>query len=81
MRAMVYYDYGSPDVLQLQEIEEPVLGGDQVLVRAFAASVNWIDWHFLTGTPFLARLMAGLRKPTDPDIGPVLGGMEGSTFC
>jgi NADPH:quinone reductase-like Zn-dependent oxidoreductase len=69
MKAMVYHEYGSPDVLELQEIEEPVVNDDQVLARVHAASVNWLDWHFLTGTPFLARLMAGLRKPKHEVLG------------
>jgi len=69
MKAVVYHEYGSPDVLELQEIEKPVVNDDQVLVRAHAASVNWLDWHFLTGTPFLARLMAGLRKPKHEVLG------------
>jgi NADPH:quinone reductase-like Zn-dependent oxidoreductase len=69
MKAMVYHEYGSPDVLELQEIEEPVVNDDQVLVRVQAASVNWLDWHFLTGTPFLARVMAGLRKPKHEVLG------------
>jgi NADPH:quinone reductase-like Zn-dependent oxidoreductase len=74
MKAMVYHRYGSPDVLELQEIEEPVVNDDQVLVRVHAASVNWLDWHFLTGTPFLARLMAGLRKPKHEVLGIDLAG-------
>lgn len=63
MKAMVYHHYGSPDALALQEIEKPTPKDDEVLVKVYAAAVNWLDWHFLTGTPFLARLMAGLRKP------------------
>ena len=63
MRAMVYHNYGSPDVLELAEIERPVAKEGQVLVKVHAASVNWIDWHFLTGTPLLARILAGLFKP------------------
>ena len=74
MKAMVYHKYGSPDVLELQEIREPVVNDDQVLVRVHAASVNWLDWHFLTGTPFLARLMAGLRKPKNEVLGIDLAG-------
>jgi NADPH:quinone reductase-like Zn-dependent oxidoreductase len=69
MKAMVYHRYGSPDVLELQEIQKPVVNDDQVLVRVHAASVNWLDWHFLTGTPFLARLMAGLLKPKNKVLG------------
>ena len=74
MKAMVHRKYGSPDVLELQEIEKPVVNDGQVLVRVHAASVNWIDWHFLTGTPFLARLMAGLFKPKNNVLGIDLAG-------
>ena len=71
---MVYHTYGSPDVLALEEIEEPAVNDDRVLVSVRAASVNWLDWHFLTGTPFLARLMAGLRKPQHEVLGIDLAG-------
>jgi NADPH:quinone reductase-like Zn-dependent oxidoreductase len=74
MKAMVYHEYGSPDVLELQEIEDPVVNDDQVMVRVHAASVNWLDWHFLTGTPFLARLMAGWLKPKNKVLGIDLAG-------
>jgi NADPH:quinone reductase-like Zn-dependent oxidoreductase len=74
MKAMVYHEYGSPDVLELQEIDEPVVNDDKVLVRVHAASVNWLDWHFLTGTPFLARMMAGLRKPKHEVLGIDMAG-------
>jgi len=63
MKAIVYYNYGSPDVLQLQEIEKPIPGGDEVLIKVRAASVNPFDWHFMRGTPYLVRAIAGLRKP------------------
>ena len=69
MKAMVYHNYGSPDNLELGEIEIPVVKDDQVLVKVHAASVNWLDWHFLTGTPFLARIMAGLLKPKNKVLG------------
>jgi NADPH:quinone reductase-like Zn-dependent oxidoreductase len=69
MKAMVYCHYGSPDRLELREIEMPVVQEDQVLVSVRAASVNWHDWHFMTGTPFLARIMAGLRKPKHKVLG------------
>jgi NADPH:quinone reductase-like Zn-dependent oxidoreductase len=74
MKAMVYHEYGSPDNLQLGEIEVPVVKDDDVLVKVRAASVNWHDWHFLTGTPFLARLMAGLLKPRRKVLGIDLAG-------
>jgi NADPH:quinone reductase-like Zn-dependent oxidoreductase len=69
MKAMVYHAYGSPDNLEFAEIEMPVVKDDEVLVKVHAASVNWLDWHFLAGSPFLVRLMAGLRKPKYPVLG------------
>jgi len=69
MRAMVYERYGPPDVLELKEIERPAVVDDGVLVRVHAASVNPFDWHFLTGTPYLARLGVGLRKPKNHVLG------------
>ena len=74
MKAMVYHNYGSPNVLELQEIERPLIQDDQVLVKVHAASVNWLDWHFLTGRPFLARLMAGLLRPKNQVLGIDLAG-------
>ena len=63
MKAVVYDTYGSPDVLELAEIDEPVVRDDQVLVRVRAASVNPADWHFMRGLPYLVRMINGLRKP------------------
>ena len=64
MRAWTYERYGKPDeVLELREIDVPTVGDDQVLVRVRAASVNPLDWHWVTGTPRFARLMMGIRKP------------------
>jgi NADPH:quinone reductase-like Zn-dependent oxidoreductase len=74
MKAMVYHNYGSPDVLEFQEIEKPLIQGDQVLVKVHATSLNWLDWHFLIGRPFLARLMAGLLKPKNQVLGIDLAG-------
>ena len=75
MKAMVYHAYGSPANLMLAELETPVVKDDELLVKVHAASVNWIDWHFLTGTPFLVRLMAGLRKPKNPVLGIDVAGV------
>src|SRR6266498_2934535 len=63
MKAIVYGRYGSPDVLQLTEIDQPVVSHDQVLVRVRAASLNPADWHFMRGLSYLVRLINGLRKP------------------
>src|SRR6184192_2447325 len=52
MKAIVYCDYGSPDVLKVEDIEKPAPADDQVLVRVRAASVNPLDWHYMRGTPY-----------------------------
>jgi NADPH:quinone reductase-like Zn-dependent oxidoreductase len=63
MKAIVHETYGPPDVLELREVEKPLVGDDQVLVRVHAASINPYDWHFLRASPHFVRLEAGLRKP------------------
>jgi NADPH:quinone reductase-like Zn-dependent oxidoreductase len=63
MKAIRYYRYGPPEVLELADIDMPGVGDDDILVRVRAASVNPLDWHFMRGTPFLLRIMAGLSRP------------------
>lgn len=74
MKAIVYHRYGSPDVLQVQEIEKPVPRDSEVLIKVRAASVNPYDWHFLRGTPKPIRFMTGLRKPKSPRLGADVAG-------
>jgi len=74
MKAIVCTQYGSPDVLQLKELEKPAPNGGQILVRIHAASANPLDWHLMRGSPFLARLGGGLRKPKDPRLGVDIAG-------
>jgi NADPH:quinone reductase-like Zn-dependent oxidoreductase len=65
MKAIVCTEYGPPERLQFQEVERPVPGADQVLVRIHASSVNFANLALVTGEPFVARLMGGgLREPT-----------------
>ncbi len=64
MKAIVYTEYGSPDVLQLKEVEKPFPADDEVLVQVHASSVNAADWRMMRADPFLVRLYAGLFKPT-----------------
>ena len=70
MKAVVYTEYGSPDVLQIRDIRKPVPNDDEILVKVHAAAVNPLDWHFIRGTPFIGRLgLMGLRKPKVPRLG------------
>jgi NADPH:quinone reductase-like Zn-dependent oxidoreductase len=63
MKAIVYHEYGSPDVLRLENIPVPILDDDKVLVKVQAVSVNSWDWDTLTGKPYEYRLLSGLSKP------------------
>lgn len=63
MKAIVYYHYGSPDVLQFEEIEKPVPEDNEILIKVRAASVNPLDRGELKGVPPIFRIMLGLRKP------------------
>jgi NADPH:quinone reductase-like Zn-dependent oxidoreductase len=63
MQAVVRNEYGSPEVLELVELEQPVVTDDGVLVRVQAVSLNRLDWYHVTGTPLVGRPEMGLRKP------------------
>ena len=63
MQAIVRCDYGTADVLRLEQVETPVPGDDEILVKVRAAAINPLDWHEMRGTPYLMRLGSGLRKP------------------
>jgi len=63
MKAIVYQNFGSPEILQYQELEKPLPGDDEVLIKVRAASVNPLDWKMMKGGPFLLRLLLGLGKP------------------
>ena len=69
MKAIVRDEYGSPDVLQLRDIEKPVPGSGEVLVRVGAASVNTADLDYLRGRPAAARVVSGLRRPRSGRLG------------
>jgi NADPH:quinone reductase-like Zn-dependent oxidoreductase len=74
MKAIVYHKYGLPDVLELQEIDKPVVADDEVLVRVRASSLNILDWYSIIGLG-IARIGGGLRKPKDPRLGVDFAGV------
>jgi NADPH:quinone reductase-like Zn-dependent oxidoreductase len=69
MRAVVHNSFGSPDVLEIREIEKPAPADDEVLVRVRAASVNPADWYGVTGTPYVGRPQMGLFTPKSNRVG------------
>ena len=75
MKAIVYYSYGSPDVLEFKEVEKPVPNENEVLIKVRAASVNPLEWHFMRGKPYFMRLMGiGLLKPKNNILGVDIAG-------
>ncbi|MCA1701864.1 MAG: NAD(P)-dependent alcohol dehydrogenase [Actinobacteria bacterium] len=82
MKAIVQDTYGSPDVLNLREIDAPEIGDDEALVRVHAAGVDRGVWHLMTGLPYLTRLAFGLRAPKNPvpgmDVAGVVEAVGGS---
>jgi NADPH:quinone reductase-like Zn-dependent oxidoreductase len=73
MKAVIYTKYGSPDGLQLKEVEKPIPKDDEILVKVHAVSVNRSDWEGLLGKPLYARL-DGLLKPSHQILGSDVAG-------
>lgn len=73
MKAIVYREYGSPDVLKLEEVERPIPKDDELLIKIHAVSINGSDREGLVGKPLYARI-GGLRKPSQPILGSDIAG-------
>jgi NADPH:quinone reductase-like Zn-dependent oxidoreductase len=74
MKAVVHVGYGSPEGVELREVDRPVIESHQVLVRVRASSVNPAEWYAVMG-PFFTRFSSGLRKPKSKKIGADLAGV------
>src|SRR5918998_2060784 len=76
MKAIVRDTYGSPEVLELRDIDKPEIADDEVLVRVYAAGVDRGVWHIMTGLPYPIRLAGyGLRAPKNPVVGSDVAGV------
>ena len=75
MRAIVYHRYGGPEVLELQELERPVPGDGEVLIKVRAASVNPLDRHSMRGEPLAVRIMMGVPVPKVTRLGVDVAGV------
>ena len=74
MKAIVHDRYGSADVLEARDVEKPLIGDGEVLVRVHAASVHVGDWILMTGKPFVMRMATGIRKPKNAVPGTDVAG-------
>ena len=75
MKAIVHHCYSGPEVLALEEIEKPVVKDDEVLVKVVNAGVNPLDWHYLRGSPYIARAMMGIGSPNAIRLGVDFSGV------
>jgi NADPH:quinone reductase-like Zn-dependent oxidoreductase len=74
MKAIVYHNYGPPDVLKYEDVEKPVPKDNEILIKVRAASLNPLDWHFMRGVPYIVHIIAGLRRPKFIGLGADVAG-------
>ncbi len=74
MKAIVYNKYGPPDVVELQEVDKPVIKDNEVLIKIHATTVSPLEWKFRSGEVFVARLMSGIFKPRKGILGTEASG-------
>lgn len=75
MKAIVYKKYGGPEVLQLKDVEKPIPGDNEILVKVKAVSVNPYEWHHMRGKPYFMRLIKGLFRPKNKILGNDISGI------
>ncbi len=69
IKAIIYCDYGTADVLRYEDIQKPMPADDELLIKVHAAGVNPFDWHAMRGMPYVIRLFSGVRKPAQIRLG------------
>lgn len=75
MKAIVYRAYDqAKDVVNLEDVDRPIVRDDEVLIRVAAAPINPYDWHIMTGKPYVMRVQFGLRTPPGDRLGADLAG-------
>jgi len=74
MKAIVYTEYGPPEVLRLIDMEKPSPGDNEVLIRIYATTVTATECIFRKGKPYFSRLFTGMRKPKNTMLGEELAG-------
>lgn len=75
MKAIVYRQYGPPEVLAFEDLAKPTPADDEVLIQIRAAAVNPYDWHFMRGSPGFARIFMGMNKPKSTRLGADVSGV------
>lgn len=75
MKTIFFEQYGSPDVLQLKDVDKPTPGDNQILVKIHAAAANPLDWHLMRADPFLVRLGQGFWRPKIQKLGADIAGV------
>ncbi len=74
MKAIVRHEYGSPDVLKLEEVQKPTPADNELLIKVYAVSINGSDWESLIGRPLYVRI-GGLFKPGTKILGSDIAGI------
>ena len=74
MKAIVYHEYGLPNLLKLEEVQKPTPADNQLLIKVYAVSINRSDWEGLIGKPLYARI-GGLIKPNNKIPGSDIAGI------
>jgi NADPH:quinone reductase-like Zn-dependent oxidoreductase len=69
MKAVVFHQYGSPDVLRIEQVPKPVPSPDELLIKVHDAALNPLDWHMMRGSPYILRLQLGMGAPKRDWIG------------